>query len=533
MRILVLKSGSFNEPLDCNLEVGHLGYSDYEALSYTWGPPPDTHPLTVDAVDVDIRENLYWALKYLRSTTSTRRLWVDAICIDQNEDHDEKTEQMPLMGDVYENASRVIAWLGRSDDKSISALAHFRSINDGNLNDARMLQDYHCNTETWLDFGDSLLTRDWFTRAWTVQEYIRAQKLVFMCGNDVAPQELFAMISLLGSSPGIQLKRSRDQERTTNIGLTTEMASLVVCKDKWDNKEMMQTLLHWIPQFLHRDCGDPKDHIFAYMGLHKAKPAFPRLDRQRKWQDIYQSSTEHIIKQYGALDFIFIAQGHDRDPDLPSWVPDLRTRRDNVEPALPRLNIHNPVYKASKDEKPDVTFDGKSITAWGRNYAKIAQITNPHGDSDASRDASTIAESRKLATETRNGIPRAQWEYPFAQDHTYEEAFARTMVMDIGVTNERCRANEGFQEWKSHWAAPSSFKPELPRNTREKAFKEKKFHQESKWRQRRCFALFDSGRMGMVPANSCVGDTIALLDGASMPCVIRKKSWQYSLIGAW
>jgi hypothetical protein len=533
MRILVLNPGSFSDPLDCELEEGHLDYSDYEALSYTWGPPPDTHPLTVDDVEIEIRENLYWALKYLRSTTSTRRLWVDAICIDQDDENDEKTEQMPLMGDVYENATRTIAWLGRTDDKSSRALAHFRKINDGNLTDQRMLQDYHRNKETWLDFGDALLTRDWFTRAWTVQEYIRAQKLVFQCGEDVAPQELFAMISLLGMSPGIQLKRSRDRERTNNIGLTSEMASLVVCKEKWDNKEM-RNLIQWIPQFLHRDCGDPKDHIFAYMGLHKVKPEFPRLHRDRPWQDIYLDSTEHIIKEYGALDFIFIAQGNDRDKHLPTWVPDLRLRRHTVEPALPRLNIHRPVYKASKGRKPRVTFEGTFMNAWGLVYSKISRITDPHGDDNATIEAATIAQSRKWATETDFGIPRAQWKYYCQHNHTYEEAFARTMVMDIGMTNERCRPGEGFEEWKNHSSPPSFFRPELPRSTREAAWKEKKLHQEMKWRQRRRFAIFECGRFGMVPANACVGDTVVILDGASMPCVIRKQySRWYNIIGAW
>jgi hypothetical protein len=38
-------------------------------------------------------------------------LWVGAICINQ-EDLDEKTVQVPLMGEVYSSAELVVIWLG-------------------------------------------------------------------------------------------------------------------------------------------------------------------------------------------------------------------------------------------------------------------------------------------------------------------------------------------------------------------------------------------------------------------------------------
>ena len=38
-------------------------------------------------------------------------IWIDAICIDQKNPL-EKTTQIPLMGEVYNNAELVLAWLG-------------------------------------------------------------------------------------------------------------------------------------------------------------------------------------------------------------------------------------------------------------------------------------------------------------------------------------------------------------------------------------------------------------------------------------
>jgi Heterokaryon incompatibility protein (HET) len=42
-------------------------------------------------------------------------IWADAICINQI-DTSEKTEQVPLMADIYERAELVLVWLGKDED---------------------------------------------------------------------------------------------------------------------------------------------------------------------------------------------------------------------------------------------------------------------------------------------------------------------------------------------------------------------------------------------------------------------------------
>jgi hypothetical protein len=58
-----------------------------------------------------ITKGLFEALCALRQTVSTRRLWADAICINQKDDI-EKGHQVKKMGKVYENAKGVPVWLG-------------------------------------------------------------------------------------------------------------------------------------------------------------------------------------------------------------------------------------------------------------------------------------------------------------------------------------------------------------------------------------------------------------------------------------
>jgi hypothetical protein len=83
----------------------------YEALSYVWGAQFGDQEISCHGQTLLVTQNCLLALRYLRRKSEIRSLWIDAICIDQESDA-EKIHQIPLMGDVYRRASRVIVWLG-------------------------------------------------------------------------------------------------------------------------------------------------------------------------------------------------------------------------------------------------------------------------------------------------------------------------------------------------------------------------------------------------------------------------------------
>ena len=93
----------------------------YEALSYTWGTEDAFHTLNIGGHDHSIRPNLFHALRRLRAACqgTTRRLWIDALCIDQFDLH-ERTRQVKRMREVYGNASRVVAWLGEDSSEGLA-----------------------------------------------------------------------------------------------------------------------------------------------------------------------------------------------------------------------------------------------------------------------------------------------------------------------------------------------------------------------------------------------------------------------------
>ncbi|KAH8906655.1 hypothetical protein BR93DRAFT_958839 [Coniochaeta sp. PMI_546] len=119
----LLPSSTKWSKIQCSLEPTTLRSDpDYKALSYTWGQEPPRHTIICDGKPFPVRPNLYSALRRLRRATQPLTLWIDAICINQ-EDLDEKKSQIPLMSDIYYQAERVIIWLGERANGSDKAMA--------------------------------------------------------------------------------------------------------------------------------------------------------------------------------------------------------------------------------------------------------------------------------------------------------------------------------------------------------------------------------------------------------------------------
>ncbi len=126
--ILLQPSEDESSTIECELQVISLNHenSQYEALSYTWGPPykgydqPD-QVMKFCGFDRSIKANLHDALRRLRNANAVRSIFVDALSIDQ-QNPAERSEQVAQMAKIYRGASEVIMWLGE-DSPSCDASA--------------------------------------------------------------------------------------------------------------------------------------------------------------------------------------------------------------------------------------------------------------------------------------------------------------------------------------------------------------------------------------------------------------------------
>lgn len=113
IRVLnILPSPSPSAPISTTLQhISILQDKLPTALSYVWGDPKSKLPIEIDGKFILVTRNCYAALRALRHHTDAISLWVDAICINQD-DPEDKGKQVALMGDIYRKAERAIAWLG-------------------------------------------------------------------------------------------------------------------------------------------------------------------------------------------------------------------------------------------------------------------------------------------------------------------------------------------------------------------------------------------------------------------------------------
>ena len=100
--------------IDCRLEHVLVAVT-HTILSYNWGPADPRYTIRINGLDFQVRQNLQDFLNIARAALSERPLWVDAICIDQ-ENIAERNHQVRLMGTIYGKAQSVIVWLGCANE---------------------------------------------------------------------------------------------------------------------------------------------------------------------------------------------------------------------------------------------------------------------------------------------------------------------------------------------------------------------------------------------------------------------------------
>jgi hypothetical protein len=120
------KPESKSTPLCGRLRVVRLiDNPKFTALSYVWGSRIKT--ITINGCNLEITENCFDALIALRAQYGALTIWVDAICVNQK-NKDEKSDQIPLMEEIYTWAQTVYIWFGKGSEQSYAAMDCFSKV---------------------------------------------------------------------------------------------------------------------------------------------------------------------------------------------------------------------------------------------------------------------------------------------------------------------------------------------------------------------------------------------------------------------
>lgn len=179
IRVLHLQPGSGHGLIHCALQELPLDKVEgkYESISYVWGQQDIRDTIICDGHPLQVTNNLEHALRNFRLKHESRTLWVDAVCINQ-EDGIEKSLQVRKMGEIFRKAKQVLCWLGEDNEqKAEDCFGLIREArkalaqkwqpdwNMNNLINDLKLEGISKDRKEW-EFVAQLFQFAWFERVW-------------------------------------------------------------------------------------------------------------------------------------------------------------------------------------------------------------------------------------------------------------------------------------------------------------------------------------------------------------------------------
>ena len=173
LRLVYLNARTRNDALSMEVQenVGLETATAYEALSYTWGDYKKECSISCGSERIEITANSAAALLQLRSPDAARALWIDQICINQD-DVEERNKQVALMRKIFSEAENVVIWLGEEgpvDEMAfrfvpflLSHLPPLSASHGGLMRQALIAKEVLALSR--------IFSRPYFRRSWIIQE---------------------------------------------------------------------------------------------------------------------------------------------------------------------------------------------------------------------------------------------------------------------------------------------------------------------------------------------------------------------------
>jgi len=521
----------------------------YKALSYTWGNSSDPrHKVILNGDFFEVRENLWAAIKQLADTGEPVNIWIDAICIDQ-ENVTERSHQVGMMRAIYGRANQVICWLGPADEKSKLAFRLARFIRGYcHLNETIIDYFNHFEDDLLLSLFSfaSLCQRPYWSRIWIIQEISLPDTVIICCGNDsIEWDDFFALSDLIDIDGKNDLIKLLHTLGRNNANSFIDKVSNTLLLHEWrkDFKSSRIRLYQCLLHHYYRHSTD-RDKIFGLAGLDSGAYQI-EIDYSLSVAQIYtdiatkEIATSHRLDILTRVTHLETDGNRDLELSLPSWVPDWSLDYSDHS-FLQEINRSGPqVYTASKENAADFCFTPGSSELIFKGFQidsikSLGTCTEMGSGNDYPRAVVTIQSWWNLLRRT-------------SADHNISTssqiAFSRTLLVDrmeddkLGVWNRSSfflallgRIADLSLEHHPHRAVNPILIEQ--RIVPEDAGRfDNIFDLVCQNIPRRRFCIGAVGTLCLVPRVAEEGDIVCLPLGCSHPIVLRPREDHYIVLG--
>lgn len=473
-RLLCILPGRFSDPIVCTTDVISLAEAAgrYDTLSYCWGSRDRTRALICDNASFRVTPNLESALRRLRASDLARNIWIDQLCIDQDNLR-EKEQQIGLMTDIYRQSRKLLIWLG--DDGDDSRKAHKlidrllrldpgashgikSSDNDPSQQSRRSIALDQLKVHGLPGPKDAgwpelrfFLSRPWFSRIWTVQEAALATERDFLWGKDglLSWQRMISIISsvrehlprtLLGSDiifrglPADSVYRIGAITKTLENHTQHDLFTLALTYKSYGatkSQDKLYALLNLSssPQAVDYEQSPERTfHKMAYQNISQVYQENSRRSEdlsQQLWHPYPEISQGPHLRMVALICAAGIAN---QQLSLPSWVPDW-TVDLFPEPIWTRKTCF-------RDREPPNTFNSLGAPPTSLTLER-SSIVNPD-----LAEMQWVTDSNSLVVSA--GLPDALQIKGLICDVVSRRGFAK---VDIGKPLEHEEQQKALMEW--------------------------------------------------------------------------------------
>lgn len=561
IRLLIINPGTGEDALSGSIKAVDLDDPDrdsFEAISYTWGSSGKNQSLLIDGRTLPITTSLKEALLQTRLPDSTRTLWADSICINQD-DMVEKGYQVSAMGRIYRASHRTLICLGLERHNEHKARDTDALISEVDAMIEAVFRDpdfiYSCDSfpwpseedplvvdARWLSAWEFMVHHPWFERGWVVQEAaLGSDALVYWAGYEIDWMSLLRVDNWLyyraipSARPGQEQPSDIDSLHSDNFHLRRHEEAKTFVSEYLDSSIQAMTTLSILQHARKMKLTDPRDRIYAFMALETADGVMARLTLQpnyaRPHQEVFYEFAIRYLEETSDLD-ILTHVDHDEDGlttlnGLPSWVPQWDNGA-NVSPYHVHGTSCQPLALGDDQQlKIFSIIDGSRLQLRGSFIGPVHYASRRISKKLEDPSEEVLALWQEVRAET-NKLPG-----PFREELGLAFLDAATFGRHRGELKQWEEAKEEFAQdldlnnkMGQSWGIAHD--PQVYRHASRISLLA------TNRLENRRFVVLEKGYIGVTSAAACKGDLCALIDGLCSPLILRPvpgRSAHYILVG--